>query len=244
MDLRLTGRRALVTASTGGIGEAVARALAAEGAHVTVHGRSEERARALAAELGGDALVGDLCSPGVAEEVGRLTAGSGTEIVVHNLGPFAEHGWEDAEPDDWAAAFDGNVTSLVRLLRPLLPALTSRGWGRVVTIGSRAATTPLPTMVEYSAAKAAVVNLTGGLAQHLAGTGVTANVVSPGVIATVGFAAMLGDEDRAASYAPNPAGRLGTPEDVAAVVAFVCSPVADYVNGTELRVDGGLTPLP
>ncbi|GGF45561.1 3-oxoacyl-ACP reductase [Marmoricola endophyticus] len=244
MDLHLAGHRALVTASTGGIGAAIARSLAAEGVRVLVQGRSAEAAGRLAAEIGGEALPGDLTSPGAAEDVGRRAAERGVDVLVHNLGPFAEHTWDDATAADWRASYDGNVVSLVRLLQPLLPSLSARGWGRVVTIGSRAATTPLPTMVEYSAAKAAVVNLTSSLAQHLAGTGVTANVVSPGVIATPGLREMFADDpSREASYAPNPAGRLGTPEDVAAAVTFVCSPVADYVNGTELRVDGGISPL-
>ncbi|KAJ1684563.1 hypothetical protein LUZ63_020318 [Rhynchospora breviuscula] len=243
MDLQLAGRRALVTASTSGIGAAVARRLAEEGAEVLVHGRRAEAAQQVALETGGQALLGDLSDPATAAEVAGHAARWGAEIVVHGLGPFVEHTWDEAEPEDWAASYDANVVSAVRLLRPLLPSLSGRGWGRVVLIGSRVASTPLPSMVEYSAAKAAVVNLTNGLARHLAGTGVTANVVSPGVIATEGLAAMLGDEDRAASYAPNPAGRLGTPEDIAATVAFVCSPLADYVNGTEIRVDGGLSPL-
>lgn len=116
--------------------------------------------------------------------------------------------------------------------------------------------TPLPNMVEYSAAKAAVVNMTTSLAQHLTGSGVTANTVSPGVIATDGLIAMFeqrlareGKTDdlderlaqMAHDYAPNPSGRLGTPEDIAAAVAFLASPLADYVNGTNLRVDGGIT---
>lgn len=126
-------------------------------------------------------------------------------------------------------------------------------------MGSRAATSPLPNMVDYSAAKAAVVNMTTGLARHLAGSGITANTVSPGVIVTAGMRRMF--EDRAAAqgrpapwnelepqvlaeYAPNPSGRLGTADDVAAAVAFLASPLAGYINGIDLRVDGGITPVP
>jgi NAD(P)-dependent dehydrogenase (short-subunit alcohol dehydrogenase family) len=158
----------------------------------------------------------------------------------------------------WLEAMDGNVVSVVRLTKALLPTLRTAGWGRIVTVGTRGATIPLTNMVEYSAAKAAVVNLTVGLAQHLAGTGVTANCVTPGVIATDGLRRMFADraeqagwprdwaelEPRiVADYAPNPAGRLGTGVDIAAVVAFLVSPLAGYVNGTEVRVDGGITPV-
>lgn len=135
--------------------------------------------------------------------------------------------------------------------------MRSAGWGRIITIGTRGAAIPLPNMVEYSAAKAALVNATVALAGELAGTGITANVVSPGVILTPGLREMFHQRARAAGddrswadlepevvadYAPNPVGRLGRPEDIATAVAFLASPLADYINGATLRVDGGITP--
>ncbi len=263
MDLGLAGKRALVTASTGGIGADIARRLAGEGCAVLLHGRDEARAQAAVAELrgaGGDVgvVLGDLTDDTAAAGVAAAAERFGVEIVVHNAGPFSENDWTTTTPRDWLEAMDGNVVSIVRLTTALLPVLRRAGWGRVVTIGTRGGTIPLTNMVEYSAAKAAVVNLTVGLAQHLAGTGVTANCVTPGVIATDGlrrmFAARAAEagwpQDWAsleprivADYAPNPSGRLGTGADIAAAVAFLVSPLADYVNGTELRVDGGITPL-
>jgi len=147
----------------------------------------------------------------------------------------------------------------VRLTRALVPQMRESGWGRIINIGSRAVTTPLPNMVDFSAAKAAVVNLTTSLAQHLTGSGITANTVSPGVIVTEGMRRMFQQraarQGRQASwaeleaevvehYAPNPTRRLGTVEDIALAVAFLASPLAGYINGIDLRVDGGLTKVP
>ncbi|MFI0355448.1 SDR family NAD(P)-dependent oxidoreductase [Actinomadura sp. 9N407] len=264
MDLELGGRRALVTGGSGGIGAEIARRLGAEGCAVLVHGRDATRTNEVVETLHASgvtsrAVLGDLADDAGAAAVAESARGWGVDILVNNAGPFAEHDWESAEPAVWLDAFNGNVLSAVRLIRALVPAMRERGWGRVVNVGSRAATTPLPNMVEYSAAKAAVVNMTTGLARHLAGSGITANTVSPGVIVTDGMRRMF--EERAvregrpapwpeleaqvtAEYAPNPAGRLGTAADIAATVAFLASPLAGYINGIDLRVDGGIVPVP
>ncbi|MFI9077416.1 SDR family NAD(P)-dependent oxidoreductase [Streptomyces sioyaensis] len=260
MDLRLAGQGALVTGSSSGIGATIAETLADEGCNVLVHGRNAGAAAAVAEQVAArgvraEVVLGDLTEPGVAEQVALTARDFGARILVNNAGPFAEHDWESSQPSDWRAAFEGNVLPTVRVSQTLLPSLRAHGWGRVITIGSRAVRTPLPNMVTYSAAKAAVVNMTTSLARHLAGTGVTANCVSPGVIITPSMyrmfeerAAAGGDEgagrgeaDIVAEYAPNPSGRLGRPQDIAAAVAYLASPLADYVNGIELRVDGGIT---
>ncbi|MEX2970757.1 SDR family NAD(P)-dependent oxidoreductase [Streptomyces sp. C184] len=259
MDLRLAGQGALVTGSSSGIGATIAETLADEGCNVLVHGRNAGAAAAVAEQVAArgvraEVVLGDLTEPGVAEQVALTARDFGARILVNNAGPFAEHDWESSQPSDWRAAFEGNVLPTVRVSQTLLPSLRAHGWGRVITIGSRAVRTPLPNMVTYSAAKAAVVNMTTSLARHLAGTGVTANCVSPGVIVTPSMYRMFeeraagGDEgagrdeaDIVAEYAPNPSGRLGRPQDIAAAVAYLASPLADYVNGIELRVDGGIT---
>ncbi|GAA1459070.1 SDR family NAD(P)-dependent oxidoreductase [Williamsia maris] len=260
MDLDLSGRRALITGSSGGIGRAVAQRLAEEGCAVVVHGRDRGRAEEAAAQIAAtgaqtSVVVGDLTR---AEDTDRIcdevAALGGVDIVVANAGPFVENTWHTADPDDWLQAFEGNVLSTVRLIRRLTPSMRATGWGRVLTIGTRATVTPLTTMVEYSAAKASVVNLTVSLAQHLAGSGVTANCVSPGVILTPSMRSMFAArpenmgaewEDIEAAvtsdYAPNPVGRLGRPDDIASAIAFLASPLADYITGVELRVDGGIT---
>ncbi|WP_030992159.1 SDR family NAD(P)-dependent oxidoreductase [Streptomyces sp. NRRL S-1813] len=264
MDLRLAGHGALVTGSSSGIGATIAETLADEGCEILVHGRNAGAAAAVAEQVAArgvraEVVLGDLTEPGVAEQVALTARDFGARILVNNAGPFAEQDWESSGPADWRAAFEGNVLPTVRVSQTLLPSLRAHGWGRVITIGSRAVRTPLPHMAAYSAAKAAVVNMTTSLAGHLAGTGVTANCVSPGVIVTPSMYRMF--EERAAAgedngagpeggpdeagivaeYAPNPSGRLGRPEDIAAAVAYLASPRADYVNGIELRVDGGIT---
>ncbi|MFD8544150.1 SDR family NAD(P)-dependent oxidoreductase [Streptomyces sp. NPDC059649] len=279
MDLRLAGRGALVTGSSSGIGATIAETLADEGCEVLVHGRNAGAAAAVAERVAArgvrtEVVLGDLTEPGVAEQVALTARDFGVQILVNNAGPFAEHDWESSRASDWRAAFEGNVLPTVRVSQTLLPSLRAHGWGRVITIGSRAVRTPLPNMVTYSAAKAAVVNMTTSLARHLAGTGVTANCVSPGVIvspsmyrmfeeraadttdmtdtavegngamAAEGTAGAVDEADLVAAYAANPTGRLGRPEDIASAVAYLASPRADYVNGIELRVDGGITGTP
>ncbi|MFG2286702.1 SDR family NAD(P)-dependent oxidoreductase [Streptomyces sp. NPDC048595] len=272
MDLRLAGHGALVTGSSSGIGATIAETLADEGCEVLVHGRDAGAAAAVAERIArrgvrAEVVLGDLTEPGVAEQVALTARDFGAHILVNNAGPFTEHDWENSRPADWRAAFEGNVLPTVRVSQTLLPSLRAHGWGRVITIGSRAVRTPLPNMVTYSAAKAAVVNMTTSLARHLAGSGVTANCVSPGVIVTPSMYRMwqertaaddgpghgsdpAGEPDEpdeagiVAQYAPNPVGRLGRPEDIASAVAYLASPRADYVNGIELRVDGGITGTP
>lgn len=262
MDLQLNGKRALVTGSSGGIGAAIAHRLAQEGATVVVHGRRSGPAHEVAAEIrrrGGqsETAIADLSEPGAAERlVTEVLAGGPIDILIANAGPFSEHRFFEATDEDWTSSFAANVLSAVGCIRLAVPGMRERGWGRVVTVGTRAVPTPLPNMVEYSAAKAALTNATGALAQELSGTGITANVVSPGVILTEGLRTMFTDRAAAAgddrewsdlepeittSYAPNLVGRLGRPDDIAAAVAFLASPLADYITGSVLRVDGGIT---
>lgn len=261
MDLELSGRRAFITASGAGIGAAVADRLAREGCAVLLHGRDHARTSNVADELRArgasvELVLGDLTDSAAAERVSDVARAWGPDILVNNAGPFVERDWGAAELQDWLDSYDANVVSAVRLIQVLTPGMRERGWGRVINVGTRGVRTPLPNMVDYSAAKAALVNLTVSLAQHLAGTGVTANTVSPGVILTEGVERMIEarrhrrgvaadevEEQRrfVREYAPNPTGRLGTGRDIAAAVAFLASPLADYVNGVNLPVDGGIS---
>lgn len=261
MDLGLAGRRALVTGAGSGIGAAIAERLAAEGAEVVVHSRTRGAAEArieqvLAAGGRATAVHGDLTDPVATSDVlDQVLAAGPVEILVANAGPWAERTFEDAEDADWLATFEANVLSLVRCARALAPGMRDRGWGRIVSITTRGVLDPLPHMADLSAAKAAVANVSGGLAKHLAGSGITVNTVSPGVILTPGVRAMFTaraaeqgetrtfeelEPEVVATYAANPCGRLGRPDEVADAVAFLVSERAGYINGATLRVDGGL----
>lgn len=259
MDLELSEHRALVTGGTSGIGESIARRLAGEGCAVLVHGRDETRAGDLVRNLTGHgveaaAVTGDLTDPDQATLVAERVAEWQPDIAVNNAGPLEEHDWDTVTPEDWLAAVNGNLVSAVRIVRAVVPGMRARGWGRIVNVGSRAAVTPQPHLVDYSAAKAAVLNATGSLCRHLAGSGITVNAVSPGVIATPRLRRLFAERATSqgwggdwseiepkvtAEYAPNPTGRLGCGDDVAAAVAYLASPLAAYVNGANLRVDGG-----
>jgi NAD(P)-dependent dehydrogenase (short-subunit alcohol dehydrogenase family) len=262
MDLQLGGKRAVVTGSSSGIGEAIAKALAAEGASVVVHGRREAEAKRVAAEIraaGGEAAValGDLGTDAGAEAVAVVAneAFGGADILVNNAGAFPQKPWLDTDAGEWNDLYNQNVGSMVRLINRLVPGMKRRGWGRVIAIASGVATTPFAEMGNYSATKAANVSLAVSLAKALAGTGITSNAVSPGMVMTPGVEEMLRgmapqlglpaddlpalEAFAAKNMVPNPSGRLGRVEDIAAAVTFLASPLAGYVNGSNIRVDGG-----
>lgn len=262
MDLQLKGHRAVVTGSSAGIGEAIARRLAAEGAAVIVHGRRADGVDAAVEAIrsaGGQAhgVLADLADPGdCARLVSRVLAEGGADILVNNAGAFVNRGWDEATPQDWLDLYAVNVATAVRCIQGFLPSMRAAGWGRIVQIGTGEAINPFPTMPDYAATKAALLNLTVSLAKHLDRTGITVNSVSPGIVVTPGAqefyrleAARRGwGEDWPAIEAgvlaeilDNPSGRLGRPEEVADLVAFVVSPLAGYVNGANLRIDGGST---
>jgi 3-oxoacyl-[acyl-carrier protein] reductase len=265
MDLHLNGKRALVTGSTSGIGRAIALTLAAEGAAVVVHGRDPARAKktadAITAQGGRSAVaLGDLTTDTDAQHVAEAaeTAFGGIDVLVNNASSNdGEPTWTAGGPDQWLDLYDANVASAVRLITALTPPMRTAGWGRVIQIGSAAHPFPLPMKAAYSATKAALANLTVSLSKELAGTGVTANTISPGPTATEHFHELalnfarhhgMGDDTEAATRAllqgplSNPSGRLTEPHEIAALTALVASPLRASINGANLRIDGALTP--
>jgi len=260
MELNLQGRRALVTGSSSGLGEAIAKLLAAEGADVVVHGRDAERSHAVAEAIRlavgrAEVAVGDLSTDAGANSTARAALDGGNiDILVNNAGAYQHFGWMDASPEDWASAYQVNVLSAVRMIQRLVPAMRARHWGRVIQIGGGLAVQPIAAHAQYSATLAARHNLAVSLARELKGSGVTSNVVAPGAIRIAAVEAIFrrsaahfgwGDtweEIEAGAVrdvVPNDIGRLGRPEEIAAAVAYLASSYADYVSGEVLRVDGG-----
>jgi NAD(P)-dependent dehydrogenase (short-subunit alcohol dehydrogenase family) len=256
MDLALADRSALVTGSYRGTGAGIARVLAREGARVLIHGFEREPAEEVAAEIraaGGDAhaVVGDMRTD---RGAARLADEAGpVEILVNNYG-VAEGGSWQSGTDEWVDIYQKNVLSGVRLVHALTPGMKARGWGRVIFIGTVGSARPSARMPHYYASKATLPNLTLSLAKELANSGITVNCVSPGIVATAEirerFTRRAEREGRPADwpsverdilegFMPNPAGLVGEPEDVGFLVAFLASERARYVNGADLRIDGG-----
>jgi NAD(P)-dependent dehydrogenase (short-subunit alcohol dehydrogenase family) len=260
MDLDLADRRALVTGSNSGLGAATVGYLAAEGAAVVVHGRDEERTKAVAERIiaaGGraDIAVGDLATEEGADAVAEAAlVGGPVDILVNNAGAYDQLTWHQATADVWARTYNVNVISGIRMIHRLVPAMCERHWGRVITIGGGLAIQPMSAQPHYNASLAARHNLAVSLARELKDTGVTSNVVSPGAIMVDSVRQLLTDiapahgwgetwdqiEPAAArDFVPNDIGRFGRPEEIAAAVAYLAGPLADYVSGATIRVDGG-----
>ncbi len=259
MNLQLQGQHALVTGSTAGIGYAIAQALAAEGATVTLNGRSEHgvgRAlERLRAELPEASLRGIAADAATADGCDKLTrSGPPVDILVNNMGIFDPKPFEQIPDEDWQRFFETNVMSGVRLSRAVLPGMKQRNRGRIVFISSESGICPPAEMVHYGMTKSAQLSISRGLAETCAGTAVTVNSVLPGPTLTEGAkdffdklakAQGLSFDEAAQAFFANarPTSllrRFIDPKEVAAMVAYVCSPLAAATNGAALRVDGGV----
>jgi NAD(P)-dependent dehydrogenase (short-subunit alcohol dehydrogenase family) len=259
MDLQLTGKRALVTGSTAGIGWATARELAAEGVHVTVNGRDPARLASAVARIQAEVpqakvkgVQADLSSAAGCQQL--LEAAGEVDILINNLGIFEPKAFEQIGDEDWQRFFEVNVLSGVRLARHHLARMKARGWGRVVFISSESGICPPADMVHYGMSKSAQLSVSRGLAETCIGTGVTVNAVLPGPTRTEGvgafFATLASQAGQTLAEAEHdffkyarPTSllqRFIEPAEVAAMVTYVCSPRAAATNGAALRVEGGV----
>jgi NAD(P)-dependent dehydrogenase (short-subunit alcohol dehydrogenase family) len=257
MDLELTDRLALVSGSTKGIGLAIAAALAGESARVIITGRTESSvAEAMATvrrshpEARLEGFAGDLATSAAADELVRHYPA--VEILVNNLGIYEPKPFEEITDDDWRRFFEVNVLSAVRLSRVYLPAMKSRNWGRIVFISSESGIQIPVEMVHYGMTKTALLAVSRGIAESCAGTGVTANAVLPGPTRSAGveeFVTRLSAGQPFAEFEKEffekvrPTSllkRFASPDEVAPLVTYLCSPLSAATNGAALRVDGGV----
>jgi 3-oxoacyl-[acyl-carrier protein] reductase len=238
----LTGKNALVTGATGGIGGAIAKALAAQGAKLAVTGTRREALEALAGALGGaHALPSNLADPAAADQLMKdVEAVLGqVDILVCNAGVTRDNLSLRMKDEEWQQVLDVNLNATFRLNRAAIKSMIRKKWGRIVNISSVVAVMGNPGQANYCASKAGMIGMSKSLAQEVASRGVTINCVAPGFIKTAMTDAL--NEDQQKRITGNiPAGRFGLPEDVAACVAFLASAEASYVTGQTLHVNGGL----
>lgn len=233
----LSGRLAVVTGATRGIGRAVALRLLADGARVLATGRSPDGA----APEGCDYAAVDFADPAATAAFAETLAERAPDILINNAGINKVAPFADIDPDDFLRIQQVNVVAPFMLARAVLPAMRRRGWGRVVTVSSIWGRISRAGRASYSASKFAVDGMTAALAAEAAADGVLANCVAPGFIDTELTRAVLGPQGAAELAAQVPARRLGRPEEVAELVAWLAGPLNTYVSGQNLVIDGGFT---
>lgn len=259
MDLGITGRACVITGGSRGIGRAVARTLTAEGAAVMLVGRDQqsliEAARTTEAR---ETLALDVAASDAGEQLleACLKRFGRIDVLINNAGTSAVRSLEELSDADWQAQWELHVMAPMRAMRAIAPAMAERGWGRIVNVSSSSGKRPSGTNMAYSVTKAAELSLSRAFADLYASKGVLVNAVAPGPVGTELWLAPGGMADQAAAQRGatreevleqlgqrNPLGRLATEEEVAAVIAFLCSERASYVSGAAWSVDGGTVPI-
>jgi 3-oxoacyl-[acyl-carrier protein] reductase len=239
----LTGRTALVTGASGGIGAAIAKALHIQGATVMLAGTRRAALEALAGELGARAhlATADLAEPEAADRLVSQAEGAmgHLDILVNNAGLARDGLVLRMRDEDWQRVFDIDVTAAFRLTRAALRGMIRRRHGRIIGVTSIVAITGNPGQANYAAAKAAMIGMSKSIAAEVAGRGVTVNCVAPGFVETA-MTDKLPEQQRARLGAAIPAGRFGVPADIGAAIAYLASAEAAYVTGQTLHVNGGM----
>ncbi|MGY6410925.1 MAG: 3-oxoacyl-[acyl-carrier-protein] reductase [Alkalilacustris sp.] len=239
----LTGKGALITGASGGIGAAVARALHGAGAAVALSGTREAPLQALATELGARAhvLPCDLSDPEAVEALPKRAAEAlgAVGILINNAGITRDGLFMRMSDTDWQAVIDVNLTAAFRLSRGVLRGMMKTRWGRIVNVTSVVGATGNPGQGNYAAAKAGLVGMSKSLAAEVASRGVTVNCIAPGFIETA-MTDALNDDQKGRILGQIPMGRMGHPDEIAAAALFLASPAAGYVTGATLHVNGGM----
>ena len=240
----LTGRKALVTGATGGLGGAIARALHAQGAHVALSGTRRAVLDELAAELGHERVAvveANLADKAAVEALlpAAESALGGLDILVNNAGITRDNLFMRMKDEEWEAVLDVNLTAAFRLSRAALRGMMKRRYGRIIGIGSVVGTTGNPGQGNYAAAKAGLVGMTKALAAEVASRNVTVNCIAPGFI-TSAMTDALNEKQRETILTRVPAGRLGTGAEIGAAAVYLASEEAAYVTGQTLHVNGGM----
>ena len=239
----LTGKCALVTGASGGIGGSIARALYAQGAKVALSGTRVDPLNALAAELGDRAFVTP-CNLGDADAVKALAgqaseAMGGLDILVNNAGITRDNLFMRMSDDDWQSVIDVNLTSTMHLMKSVMRPMMKQRSGRISNITSIVGVTGNAGQVNYAASKAGMIGMTKSYAQEIAARGITANCVAPGFIETA-MTSELPEAVVTNMLGSIPQGRMGNPEEIAATVAFLASDEASYITGQTMHVNGGM----
>ncbi|XDA96570.1 3-oxoacyl-[acyl-carrier-protein] reductase [Sulfitobacter sp. LCG007] len=242
----LSGRTALVTGASGGIGAEIARVLHGAGAEVAISGTRTEPLEALAAELADrvHVLPCNLSDPEAVEALPKQAAEAmgAVDILVNNAGITRDNLFMRMSDDDWNAVIGVNLSATFKLCKGVMRGMMKNRWGRIVNISSVVGATGNPGQANYAASKAGMVGMTKSLAYEVASRGITVNAVAPGFIATA-MTDKLNDDQKTGIMGQIPAGRMGEPSEIAAAVLYLASPEAAYVTGTTLHVNGGMAML-